>query len=40
MIESNFCVERDSYGVIQSKELKPGGRDIAVTEKNKEEYVR
>ncbi|CAL8102741.1 unnamed protein product [Orchesella dallaii] len=40
VIESNFCVERDSYGVIQSKELKPGGRDIAVTEKNKEEYVR
>lgn len=35
-----FTVNHDSFGQIQVKELKPNGKDIAVTEDNKKEYVQ
>ncbi|ELT97416.1 hypothetical protein CAPTEDRAFT_153266 [Capitella teleta] len=40
VLENTFCVETDSFGKMSSHELKPGGREIAVTEDNKKEYVR
>ena len=40
MIENTFCVDQDSFGEMQTHELKPGGKDIPVTEENKKEYVR
>ena len=40
MIHHSFCVEHDSFGEMRSHELKPGGKDIPVTEENKKEYVR
>jgi E3 ubiquitin ligase SMURF1/2 len=33
-------VEHSSFGVLKNHELKPGGKDIPVTEENKKEYVR
>ena len=35
-----FVVERDKFGKLLHKELKPGGQDEMVTNDNKEEYVR
>lgn len=35
-----FCVEIDNFGAQKIVDLIPGGRDIAVDESNKEEYVR
>lgn len=40
IIDTSFAVEHDAFGVIQVHELKPGGKDISVTEDNKKEYVR
>ncbi|XP_067005940.2 E3 ubiquitin-protein ligase SMURF2 [Anabrus simplex] len=40
IIETTFSVEHNSFGVLRVHELKPGGRDIIVTEENKKEYVR
>lgn len=40
VIDTTFQVEFDSFGVLKVHELKPGGGNIPVTEKNKEEYVR
>jgi len=40
VFDTTFCVEHNHYGLIQIRELKPGGRDAPVTEKNKEEYVK
>lgn len=40
VFDTNFCVEHNHYGLIQIRELKPGGRDLPVTDKNKEEYVK
>lgn len=40
VIDTTFTVEHDSFGVIQMRELKPGGSNVAVTEDNKKEYVR
>eukprot|EP01028_Stygiella_incarcerata_P001886 TRINITY_DN1350_c0_g2_i3.p1 TRINITY_DN1350_c0_g2~~TRINITY_DN1350_c0_g2_i3.p1 ORF type:complete len:393 (+),score=99.73 TRINITY_DN1350_c0_g2_i3:1520-2698(+) len=34
-----FSVSYDEFGVMKTVDLVPGGRDIDVTEKNKEEYV-
>ena len=39
VIENGFAVDHDSYGEHKLHELKPGGRDIPVTEQNKQEYV-
>lgn len=39
MIENTFSVEDDKFGEIVTTDLKPGGRDIPVTEENKAEYV-
>ncbi|CAK4034680.1 related to HECT [Lecanosticta acicola] len=35
-----FSFEVDKFGVTETIDLMPGGRDIAVTEDNKHEYVR
>lgn len=40
IIDTNFAVEHNSFGVLKVHELKPGGRDISVTEENKKEYVK
>ena len=34
-----FSVEREVLGELQAYDLKPGGQDISVTERNKKEYV-
>lgn len=39
IIVENFAVETDDYGEHKIIDLIPGGRDIAVTEANKQEYV-
>ena len=38
-LELTFSVEEDSFGRITTRDLKPGGRNIAVTNQNKVEYV-
>lgn len=40
VLDATFSVEHSSFGVLKNHELKPGGKDIAVTEENKREYVR
>jgi len=35
-----FSTEEEVFGVVQEKELKPGGKHIAVTDENKHEYVK
>ncbi|XP_076648828.1 SMAD specific E3 ubiquitin protein ligase isoform X1 [Halictus rubicundus] len=40
VLDATFSVEHSSFGVIKNHELKPGGKDISVTEENKREYVR
>ncbi|ORY33382.1 hypothetical protein BCR39DRAFT_491673 [Naematelia encephala] len=40
VIDQEFTIEDDQFGEKKIVELKPGGADIAVTEENKEEYVR
>lgn len=40
VIDTTFSVEHNAYGAIQVHDLKPDGRDIAVNEDNKREYVR
>ncbi|KAI9321546.1 hypothetical protein BX666DRAFT_2072991 [Dichotomocladium elegans] len=39
VIDLTFSVETDDFGTTKVIDLKPGGRDIAVTEENKHEYV-
>ncbi|KAB7502377.1 E3 ubiquitin-protein ligase HECW2 [Armadillidium nasatum] len=39
LIELNFCVTEEICGHVVEKELKPGGKSIPVTEKNKKEYL-
>jgi len=39
IIENSFSVEDDKFGEIVTHDLKPGGRDIQVTEENKKDYV-
>jgi E3 ubiquitin ligase SMURF1/2 len=39
-ILTTFSVEHNSFGELKVHELKPGGRDILVTEENKKEYVK
>lgn len=40
IIDNTFTVEHESFGVLQMRELKPGGSNIMVTEENKKEYVK
>ncbi|CCH43971.1 E3 ubiquitin-protein ligase [Wickerhamomyces ciferrii] len=40
IIIETFAVETDDYGAVQTVDLIPGGRDIPVTEENKQDYVR
>ncbi|SCU88692.1 LAFA_0E14070g1_1 [Lachancea sp. 'fantastica'] len=40
IIEETFSVETDDYGEHTIVDLIPNGRDIPVTEKNKQEYVK
>lgn len=38
-LELTFSVTEELLGRVAERELKPGGRNIAVTEKNKKEYL-
>lgn len=40
IITETFSIESDDYGELKVVDLKPDGRNIAVTEENKAEYVR
>lgn len=40
VLELTFSVERDDFGVVEIVDLIPNGRNIAVTNENKHEYVR
>ena len=40
IIDHGFCVDHEAYGERIVHDLKPGGRDIPVTEDNKKEYVK
>lgn len=40
ILTEEFCVIEDEFGVEKVIDLIPGGRDIAVTEENKKEYVQ
>ncbi|KAI6781818.1 uncharacterized protein J7T54_004984 [Emericellopsis cladophorae] len=40
IITETFSVEDDEFGVTNVVDLKPGGRDIPVTDENKQEYVK
>ena len=40
VIDSTFEVEYDWFGKVMQRELKPNGKNIAVTNSNKEEYVK
>ncbi|GAA6062543.1 hypothetical protein JCM10212_004309 [Sporobolomyces blumeae] len=40
IIELNFSIERDEFGVVEVVDLIPNGRNIPVTNENKGEYVR
>lgn len=40
VLDSTFSVEHEAYGLLQTHELKKGGKDIEVTESNKKEYVK
>jgi len=40
IITETFSVEDDEFGVTRTVDLCPNGRDIAVTEENKHDYVR
>ncbi|KXS21640.1 HECT-type ubiquitin-protein ligase E3 Pub1 [Gonapodya prolifera JEL478] len=39
ILDNTFSVEEETFGVTTTFDLKPGGRDIAVTDENKQEYV-
>jgi E3 ubiquitin ligase SMURF1/2 len=39
IIDTTFLVQHNALGQLQEHELKPGGREIQVTEANKNEYV-
>ncbi|XP_076122206.1 E3 ubiquitin-protein ligase SMURF1 isoform X8 [Alosa pseudoharengus] len=40
VLDHTFCVEHNAFGKFLQHELKPNGRNLAVTEENKKEYVR
>ena len=39
VIEPTFSTEDESFGEIQTIDLKPNGRNIEVTNENKKEYI-
>lgn len=39
-LDMTFCAESNEFGVISTIDLIPNGRDIPVTDDNKQEYVR
>ncbi|CAO3607400.1 unnamed protein product [Cunninghamella blakesleeana] len=39
VIDLTFSMEMDDFGTTKTIDLKPGGRDLPVTEQNKREYV-
>jgi len=39
ILDMNFTEEVDYFGRMEIKDLKPGGKDIKVTEGNKREYI-
>ncbi|TAQ88206.1 hypothetical protein B7494_g3474 [Chlorociboria aeruginascens] len=40
IITETFSVDNDKFGVVETIDFKPNGRNIVVTEENKHEYVR
>ncbi|BGP42101.1 E3 ubiquitin-protein ligase tom1 [Rhodotorula kratochvilovae] len=40
VLDLTFSTERDEFGVVQTVDLIPNGRNIAVTNENKHDYVR
>ena len=40
VLDNTFEVEYDWFGKVLQHELKPNGRDIPVTNNNKDEYVK
>lgn len=40
VLDLTFSVERDDFGVVEVVDLVPDGRNVAVTNENKHEYVR
>ena len=38
-MDLTFSVEEDQFGVLVTIDLKPGGRDVPVTDENKMEYI-
>jgi E3 ubiquitin-protein ligase HUWE1 len=40
IITETFSVDNDKFGVVETIEFIPNGRNIAITEENKHEYVR
>lgn len=38
-LEMTFCTDFEVLGKITEVELKTGGKDVQVTEENKEEYI-
>ncbi len=40
IITETFSVDNDKFGVVETIDFIPNGRNIAVTEENKQEYVR
>lgn len=39
-MELTFSADYESFGVVQTHDLKPDGRNISVTDANKQEYVQ
>jgi len=38
-LDLTFCVDDEVMGKVTERELKPNGKNIAVTEKNRKEYI-
>uniref|UniRef100_H2ZAH4 HECT-type E3 ubiquitin transferase n=1 Tax=Ciona savignyi TaxID=51511 RepID=H2ZAH4_CIOSA len=39
ILDLTFSIDEEMFGKIEERELKPNGKNIAVTEKNKKEYI-
>lgn len=39
VIEDTFSITEEHFGEVVTVDLKPGGRDVEVTEDNKKDYV-
>ena len=39
VIEPTFSTEDESFGEVQTIDLKPNGRNVEVTNENKKEYI-